>query len=68
MELDIPKCGKRCSVTYELERPARDKGNTKNASESMLTYRKEDRGSSLVTSACSWTSRNADTWKILIVK
>ncbi|WP_269799386.1 hypothetical protein [Bacillus sp. FJAT-42315] len=27
-----------------------------NASESMLTYRKEDRGSSLVASAGSWTT------------
>ncbi|MGM7636779.1 hypothetical protein [Bacillus sp. Hm123] len=30
-----------------------------NASESMLTYRKEERGSSLVASAWSWTSRKA---------
>ncbi|WP_100401464.1 hypothetical protein [Bacillus sp. FJAT-42315] len=28
-----------------------------NVSESMLTYRKEDRGSTLVASACSWTKK-----------
>ncbi|MGM7634642.1 hypothetical protein [Bacillus sp. Hm123] len=41
VELD-KKSGRRCSATYGLERAARDKGNTMNDSESMLTYRKED--------------------------
>ncbi|WP_338753253.1 hypothetical protein [Bacillus sp. FJAT-52991] len=40
---------------YGLDRSARDKGNTMNVSESMLTYRKEERGSPLVAGACSWT-------------
>ncbi|WP_203363488.1 hypothetical protein [Bacillus sp. REN10] len=31
-----------------------------NDSESMLTYRKEDGGSTLVAGACSWTTRNAE--------
>ncbi|WP_157843197.1 hypothetical protein [Bacillus sp. FJAT-42315] len=49
----ISKSGRRRLATYELERPARDKGNTMNDSESMLTYRKEERGSSLVAGAWS---------------
>ncbi|MGM7634751.1 hypothetical protein [Bacillus sp. Hm123] len=51
-----PKSERRCSATYGLERSDRDKGNTMNASESMLTYRKEERGSPLVASAWSWTT------------
>ncbi|WP_157843254.1 hypothetical protein [Bacillus sp. FJAT-42315] len=54
------KSGRRCSATYGLERADRDKGNTMNVSESMLTYRKEGRGSTLVASACSWTIRKAE--------
>ncbi|PAQ16495.1 hypothetical protein CD798_01005, partial [Bacillaceae bacterium SAOS 7] len=47
--------GRRCSAAYGLESSARDKGNTMNESESMLTYRKEDVGSLLAVSAYSWT-------------
>ncbi|WP_157843168.1 hypothetical protein [Bacillus sp. FJAT-42315] len=47
------KSGGCCSATYGLERTARDKGNTVNVSESMLTYRKEERGNPLVASAWS---------------
>ncbi|WP_157843189.1 hypothetical protein [Bacillus sp. FJAT-42315] len=47
------KSGRRWSATYGLERSDRDKGNTMNASESMLTYRKEERGSPLVASVWS---------------
>ncbi|MGM7634236.1 hypothetical protein [Bacillus sp. Hm123] len=32
-----------------------------NVSESMLTYRKEDHGSPLVASACSWTRKAEPT-------
>ncbi|MGM7636141.1 hypothetical protein [Bacillus sp. Hm123] len=55
-----PKSGRRCSAAYELESSARDKGNTVNASEPMLTYRKEEGGSSLAASAWSWTNRKAE--------
>ncbi|WP_338750232.1 hypothetical protein [Bacillus sp. FJAT-52991] len=49
-----------CSATYGLEPSDRDKGNTMNVSESMLTYRKEEGGSTLVASAWSWTMRKAE--------
>ncbi|MGM7636442.1 hypothetical protein [Bacillus sp. Hm123] len=41
LQLD-KKSGRRCSATYGLERSDRDKGNTMNVSESMLTYRKDE--------------------------
>ncbi|MGM7637474.1 hypothetical protein [Bacillus sp. Hm123] len=46
-------------MTYGLEHSARDKGNTMNDSESMLTYRKEECGSPLAASAWSWTIKKA---------
>ncbi len=39
-----------------------------NDSESMLTYRKEDGGSTLVASACSWTTRKAEPTALIRFK
>ncbi|MGM7637128.1 hypothetical protein [Bacillus sp. Hm123] len=49
----MKKSGRRRLATYGLEWSARDKGNTMNDSESMLTYRKEEHGNPLVAGAWS---------------
>ncbi|WP_338752306.1 hypothetical protein [Bacillus sp. FJAT-52991] len=54
------KSGRCCSAAYGLDRSARDKGNTMNVSESMLTYRKKERGSTIAASAWSWTTTKAE--------